>query len=381
MAYNVGLTGPFDYEGAIQNDFFASVVNFMPNRTPLVTRLPNRRIAGTQVKAIDSAFRPSSTRLTDANGILNSNTTLTLTESAAFMIGDVIQIGSEQMLITAVNAANNTVTVTRGYASTTAAAANTNSVAHLVSNTRTGAEVDVDAGTYVLDNSITYPQTVQHPYQVGGSLEASSPNMAIPMGMSSFLGYQRAMAAQETLDDFERAIYYGRAVALAADTTRPQMRGIRQRLATNITTSPTNASGYKPSDLERDLFQTAYAGGGMPDLLVCATDWRAGFATWGVNLMQLRPGDTAFGVPIEVWNSPGLGAINILFAPLLRSGAAFTLTSSEVYMGWKREPFDKPRGSRGDALEGDIIGEGCVIVNNESHHAWVEGVTGFAKQS
>jgi hypothetical protein len=50
-------------------------------------------------------------------------------------------------------------------------------------------------------------------------------------------------------------------------------------------------------------------------------------------------------------------------------------------MAWAREVFDKPRGSRGDAIEGDIIGEGSVVVNNEAHHAWVQGVTGFAKQS
>jgi hypothetical protein len=163
-------------------------------------------------------------------------------------------------------------------------------------------------------------------------------------------------------------------VALAADTTRPQMRGLRQRLSTNLTTSPTNASGYKPSDLERDVFQTAYAGGGMPDLLVVSTDWRAGFATWGVNLMQLRPGDTAFGVPIEVWNSPGLGAINILFAPLLRSGTAFTA-------GWPNLRFEgSPRTSGNDSwvqLFSYQMAVGASIANTTLNGAVSAGATSF----
>jgi hypothetical protein len=44
----------------------------------------------------------------------------------------------------------------------------------------------------------------------------------------------------------------------------------------------------------------------------------------------------------------------------------------------KRNLFEKPRGSRGDATEGDFIMEGAIEVDNEAHHAWVEGITAFA---
>jgi hypothetical protein len=44
----------------------------------------------------------------------------------------------------------------------------------------------------------------------------------------------------------------------------------------------------------------------------------------------------------------------------------------------KRNEFWNPRGSRGDAVEGDWIAEGAIEVENEQHHAWLEGITAFS---
>ena len=380
MAYNIGLTGPYPYDADIKSDLFAAAVNFYPNRTPLVSRLPNYPSAANVIKAVDDKYRPSKDTVNMANGITNNATSLVLTDGTFLNVGDVLSLDSEAVQVTAVDAANHTATITRAYGSSIAVAHNNSITAYLIATAGTGADVDLSANIRQFDTTLTYPQTVQHAYQIGGSLEGKSGNAAIPMGMSSFVTYQVAKAMMEVLDDFERSIYYGVPQAISSNTARPMMCGIQNRLTTNMTTSPTNASAYKPSDLERDLFQTAYAGGGQPDVMVCSTDFRQGFVVWGVNLLLLRPGDTDFGIDIEVWQSPVVNA-KIIFAPLLRSGTAFALTSEEVYMAWAREVFDKPRGSRGDAIEGDIIGEGSVVVNNEAHHAWVQGVTGFAKQS
>jgi hypothetical protein len=331
------------------------------------------------IKAVDDAFRPNATAVNNANNITNSANTVTVDDGSFFLPGDVVQIDSELLLVTAANA--NTITVTRGHAGSTAATHNDDAAVYLISNTRTGAEVDQDALTRVFDSSLTYPQTVQHPYQIGGSTEASSPAMAIPMGFGSMVGYQRAKAAQEVVYDFERAAYYGKAAALAADGTRPMMNGLINRVTTNRVTSPTNASAYKPSDFERDFIAGPYNYGGAPDVVVLSNEYRLAFQIWGINLEQLTPDSTALGVDITTFRSPGLGGLAVIFSPLLRAYHGFSLTSEEVYWAWKREPFDKPRGSRGDATEGDVIGEGTIVANNESHHAFVTGVTGFAKQS
>jgi hypothetical protein len=65
-------------------------------------------------------------------------------------------------------------------------------------------------------------------------------------------------------------------------------------------------------------------------------------------------------------------------APLLRPFTAVALTSSEIRLRVKRNEFWSPRGVRGDAFEGDLIAEGAIELANESHHAWVEGITAFS---
>jgi len=83
-------------------------------------------------------------------------------------------------------------------------------------------------------------------------------------------------------------------------------------------------------------------------------------------------------VPINVFEAPFLGGITLVEAPLLRPFTAVALTSSEIRLRVKRNEFWSPRGARGDAFEGDLIAEGAIELANESHHAWVEGITAFS---
>jgi hypothetical protein len=380
MATNIGLVGPYDFDGVIKPDFFTAMRITWLDQYPLMARVRETATNAVTVKAVDDAYRPNSTTFNDANNTNNAATSLIVSDASTFLVGDVVQIDSELCLITAINTTSNTLTITRGHAGSTAAVHNNAAVVYLISNTRTGAEVDQDAVTRVFDASLTYPQTVQHPYQIGGSTEASSGNMGIPGGFASMVGYERAKCAEEVMRDFERACYYGKGLALAADTTRPMMTGLINRISTNKSTQPTNYSGYKPSDFVRDLLTAPAGYGGKVDTLILSTEYRNAFAIWGLNLTQVRAGDTVLGNDFTTMVCPELAA-SVHFSPLLRAYTAIGLQSNELAFAWKRRPFDKPRGSRGDAVEGDIIGEGCLVLNNEAHHSFVYGVTAFAKQS
>lgn len=378
MATNIGLVGPYDFDGVIKPDFFTAMQLTWLDQYPLVARLPARESSATTIKAVDDAYRANSTTMgADAN---NSTTSFTVADGSFFLVGDVIYVDTEYCLVTAANAT--TLTVTRAYAGSTAAAhSNATATVYLVANSRTGSEVDQDAVTRVFDAALTYPQTIQHPYQIGGSTEASSPNTGIPGGFGSMVGYQRAKTAEEVMRDFERACYYSKAVALAADGTRPAMQGLINRITTNRVTSPTNSSAYKPSDFLRDAIAAPAQYGGRVDTLLLSNEYRTAFALWGLPLEQVRYTDTGFGVDFTTIICPGVGGSAVYFCPLLRPYTAIGLQSNQAYMAWKRRPSDKPRGSRGDAVEGDIIGEGSIVLNNEAHASFVTGVTAFAKQS
>jgi hypothetical protein len=365
--------------GVIPNDVFGVAINWFVNRTPLVSRLPKLPTGSPQFLVTNDNYRPRSNPLNNGGQLTAVTTTIGMSDASIFDIGDVLQLEQEYMLVTGTpdsgTSAVNTLTVTRGYAGTTAAAHNDQLPVYLVSNSRTGAELNVTSVSRIPQAVTQYCQTVQHAYQVGGALQSDHNYIT---GFATPLDRDRMLAIQHVMDDFESACYYGKGVPVSATASRPLMKGISSLLQTNVVTSPTNAAAYKPSDLVRDTIQACFNGGGNPTVLVVSTDFLSGFAVWGHAAMRLPAGSNVFGTPIDLFEAPFLSGISIIPAPLLRPGTAICLSDPEVRIRLKRPMIDKPRGSRGDAFEGDIIMEGAIEVDNEAHHAWVTGVTAFA---
>jgi hypothetical protein len=361
--------------GVIPNDVFGVAINWFVNRTPLISRLPKLPTGSPQFLVTNDNYRPRSNPMNNSGTLASAATSVVVNDASIFDVGDVVQIEQEYILVTATNNSTNALTITRSYAGTTAANHNDLLPVYLVSNSRTGAEVNVTSVSRIPQAVTQYCQTVQHAYQVGGALQADA-NYAT--GFATPLDRDRMLAMQHVMDDFESAVYYGKGVPLSATTSRPLMKGISSLIQTNFVSSPTNAAAYKPSDLVRDTLQVCFNGGGNPSVLVVSTDFLSGFAVWGHAAMRLPAGSNVFGTPIDLFEAPFLSGISIIPAPLLRPGTAICLSDTEVRIRLKRPMIDKPRGSRGDAFEGDIIMEGAVELDNEAHHAWVTGVTAFA---
>ena len=376
--------GPLDQytafnAGVIPNDVFGVAINWFVNRTPLVTRLPKMPVGSNQFLITNDNYRPRSTTLSSA--FTSNGTTLVVPDASIFDVGDVLKIGSELFLVTgtpdagSTNANATTIVVTSGYASTTSVNHNNNSTVLLLTNTRTGAEINQTSVSRIPVAVTQQCQTVQHAYQVGGALQA---DLNYTVGFPTPLDRDRMLAMQHVMDDFESAVYYGTALSLGSTGTRPMMSGLASLITTNTTTSPTNAAAYKPSDLIRDTVQAVFSNGGNPTVMLVSTDFMQGFAIWGHAAMRLNSGTNVYGVPIDTFNAPFLNDITIIPAPLLQSGTAFCFSDPEVRLRLKRPMFDKPRGSRGDAYEGDIIMEGAIELDNQAHHAYVTGITSFA---
>lgn len=365
--------------GVIPNDVFGVAINWFVNRTPLISRLPKLPTGSPQFLVTNDNYRPRSNPMNNGGVLTSTATSVVVSDGSIFDIGDVIQIEQEYLLVTGTpdtgTAPANTLTITRGYAGTTAANHNDLLPVYLVSNTRTGAEVNLTSVSRIPQAVTQYCQTVQHAYQVGGALQTDTNYIS---GFATPLDRDRMLAMQHVMDDFESACYYGKGVPLSSSTSRPLMKGVQSLIQTNNVSVPTNAAAYKPSDLVRDTLQACFNGGGNPTVLVVSTDFLSGFAVWGHAAMRLPAGSNVFGTPIDLFEAPFLSGISIIPAPLLRPGTAICLSDTEVRIRLKRPMIDKPRGSRGDAFEGDIIMEGAVELDNEAHHAFVTGVTAFA---
>jgi len=367
-----------------RNDVTVAIRNWFANRNPLVTRLPYVPVERVDFLMYSHQYRARSTTVTAA---LTASTTtgLSLGDATFLMNHDVLQLidttsgSSEYVQINGDPTGSQTVTVIRGVAGTTATTSvASGSTVNLIGNSRSGAEVNQTGLTTVGVSRTQYCQTFQFPVQIGGSAQTARAQV-MPGGVQTPFDFNMTVQLQNMVDDIENCVYYGIAQPPNdASAVTAKMNGLSNIIQTNYTTSPTNASAYGSTDLIRDTLQAARSGGGEPDLLVVSTNFMSGFATWGQAVQRIPAGETVFGTPINVLEAPFLHGVTIVEAPLLRPYTAIALTSSEVYIRNKRNPYWNLRGNRGDMVEGDWIAEMAVEVVNESHHAWVSGITAFS---
>ena len=372
-AYLQGIQAAYDNQAQVRNDISVVAINWFVNRCPLVTRVPRVACGSTTFTIISRAFR---SRV--AAAIAATDAQLSLVDASPFMNGDVLELASGERveILADPNILTNVIQVRRAAEGTTAATGAVNDPVRLIANSRTGAEINQNGVAFRPSGVTQFCQTWQHPVQVGGSLQASS-SFQLAGGANTPFDQSKMDALQNLMDDMESSAYYGRGEDPAV-ASRPKQKGLRTLLGASLTTSPTNAAAYKPTDLIRDTMQACRMGGGDPDVLLVSTNFMTGLATWGHAAQRINAGVNIFGTPIDVFEAPFLGGISIIEAPLLKPFTAVALTSSEVQMRMKRNEYWNPRGSRGDAYEGDWIAEGAIEVNNPQHHAWVEGITAFS---
>lgn len=365
-----------DYKDQIRNEIHAVTMNWFVNRCPLVTRLPRVPVASTTFTIVNRSARPRTLRLVLA--LAAGDTSAKFNDVSYLMIGDVLEspAGERIEVVADPNLTSDTVTIRRAAEGTTAAAAAVNDTFRLVGNSRTGAEVNQSAIGMKPQVVSQFCQTWQHPVQIAGSLQAST-GFVTPVSGNTPLDHARMDALQNLMDDMESTSYYGRGEDPGV-AARPKQKGLKSLISTNLVTSPVNAGAYKATDLIRDTLERCRANGGNPDVLLMSSNFMTGLAVWGHAVQRIEAGSSVFGVPINVFEAPFLGGITLIEAPLLRPFTAVALTSAEVRFRVKRNEFWNPRGTRGDAIEGDWIAEGAVELENESHHAWLEGVTGFS---
>jgi Family of unknown function (DUF5309) len=379
-----GFLGTYQSGVEARNDVTVAVRNWFANRNPLVTRLPYVPVERVDFLMYTHRYRARSTTLSAA---ISSNATVALTVAdATFLMNhDVLQLvdintgNTEFVQISGDPTSSTTINVTRGTAGTAALSSVGNgSTVNLIGNSRNGAEVNQTGLSTIGISRTQYCQTFQFPVQIGGSAQTARAQV-MPGGIQTPFDFNMTVQLQNLVDDIETSCYYGIAQAPSSDNTvTAKMNGLQNILQTNNTTSPTNAAAYGSTDLIRDTLQAARTNGGEPDLLVVSTNFMSGFATWGQAIQRVPAGETIFGTPINVLEAPFLHGVTIVEAPLLRPYTAIALTSSEVYIRNKRNPYWNLRGNRGDMVEGDWIAEMAIEVVNESHHAWVQGITAFS---
>ena len=223
---------------------------------------------GTRYEWLEDTLSPDADTLGAA--ISSSGATSITVTTAVFQPGHVIKIDSEYLWVSAVS--GTTLTVTRGFYGSTAATHSNGAAIDLVTVARLEGD-DSDAGhTTTLTNPYNHSQILHKELSVSGT-EAVISQYGIPDRMAydlqKILGGGNGKGGKGQAGELPirlvNTAYYGKKSAGSAGAPRA-MGGFDEYITTNVTDASAAALSRK---LIEDAVQTAWAGGGKPDTIIC----------------------------------------------------------------------------------------------------------------
>lgn len=346
----------------VQESVSQDILLLNPYMIPLLSRLGfSEPIANTKHEWYEDSMFAYETLVNGAK--LDTDTTITVDDGSIFRVNHIIRIGEELLKVTAVN--GNDLTVSRGYAGTTAAAIADNArVEILFVEGEEGA--DARAGRFKQRvNKYNYTQIIDETIEVSGTALAMAEHAT--GGMNPY-DREQSKKMQEVALQLEKALING--VRYSNGQVR-QMGGLRYFLTTNVIDASTYTDAKISMDMINDLVQDCWEAGAFKTpgnfvFMVPAAQKRK-ISALDVNNIRIDRADNATGHVVErlvtdfgefpIFVNNNLDASEVMFVDLNRLAV-------RPIVG--RSFFHEYLGKKGDYVQGQIVGEYTLEVQQEA---------------
>ncbi len=356
-----------------------------PRHTPLLDHLgdPRRSATSTVHEWLQDALLPNSDTISDASiAAPTSETAFDVAHGQRFRIGDQIRQANagEVMLVT--NVAANTLTVIRGYGSTTPAALSDGATLTILGNAALEGADRPGTRFTTRTRHANYTQIFTAGVEVSGTQAAVN-----TIGVNEELDHQKSQRLTELLRDLENCVING--VAPASDgqgsaSVRRTMKGIIPFLTTNVfrpgVTGFPQGDGTGNDELTEAQVNAALrsiweqSAGSVDTLVVNGVQKRRinGFIAAG---QRFFGSGERFKDAVSVYESD-FGVCRVLLSRWVPSDAVLLLDSSRVdVLPLNGRSFHyKPQATDGDRDAGQLIGEYTLELRNENAHGLIRGL-------
>lgn len=338
-----------------------------PHQTPMISLVGfGESVSQVERQWFEDEMYADETTLTAE--LNNSATTVAVADGSIFQAKHVIKIGEELALVTAV--AGNNLTVTRGYAGTTAAAAVNGAKVEFqfvegvegadARKARFKSRKRVSNLTQIFDESIS----------ISGTAAATS-----EYGIDDLYEYEKQKKLLELALQLEKAVINGVKYESADGKVR-QMGGIRQFIKTNVTDA---AGATLTLNKLGDAFQAIYEAGGFATggnykIIVGAKQKRA-ISAADSDKVSITRQDNGRGQVVDFFLSD-FGAAEILLNNNLAPDEVIIVDANRVAIKplQTREFSHTFMGRTGDLITGQIVGEFTLEFHQEKAHARIKGL-------
>lgn len=303
---------------------------------------------------------------TVAGAVTNVATSVIVASAEPFRVGHVVKVGEELLLVTAI--AGSTLTVSRGYASTSNAAIADGAKIEVqfvegaegadVRAARFKARVAKSNKTQIFDDSV----------EISGTASAVT-----QYGINDLYEYEKQKKQLELALQLEKALING--ISYESGQIR-QMKGIRQFIASNVTNVAGALSMAAVNDLAQKIYEAGgFASGGDYKVIVGAKQKR-NLSALDTNKIQIDRSENTRGEVVdhlvndfgkfEIALNNNLAADELLFVDANR-------VAIRPLVG--RDFFHKFMGEKGDYTVGMLVGEYTLEFKQEKAHGRLKGLS------
>lgn len=378
--YSAGATLP-----EIAEDVADIVSIVSPYETPLLDHLgdPPRSATSTYHEWLEDTLLPNKDTINDATVDASApseyDTDFVVDHAERFRVGDQLQPAgsSELMLVTAVNTATDTLTVTRAYGGTSEEALADDQAIHILGNA--ALEGDDAPTARFTDRTRTgnWTQIFTAAVRVSGS------DLAVrKLSVNDELDYQKQERLRELLRDLENTVING--ISPAADeegssTVRRTMKGIIPAISTNVFTPGTD--GF-PADTDLTEYQLNLAlraiwenASSQIDTIVVNGYQKRRINSFITSSRGYTSQEDTFRNMVSMYESD-FGVCRVLLCRAVPTDTVLLLDSSriDVLPLAGRSFHYKPLASTGDYDAGEVIGEYTLEFRNQIAHGMIAGL-------
>ncbi|OME21582.1 DUF5309 family protein [Paenibacillus sp. FSL E2-0274] len=295
-------------------------------------------------------------------------TSIVVADVTPFRVDSVIKIADEMLKVTAIDAGIKTLTVTRGYASTTAAAVA--SGARVEFQFDEGVEgADARAARYkarVRKSNLT--QIFTDTVDLSGTAQAIA-----QYGIDNLYEHEKQKKQLELALQLEKAAING--IAYENGQVR-QMRGIRQFIKSNVT----NVGGALTLGAINTLAQTIYEAGGFANggdyKVMVAAKQKMALSGTDSNKITLTRGENTRGQSVEKIVTD-FGEFEVALNQNLAPDELLLVDANRIKIHplATREFGHTYLGLVGDSMKGQIVGEYTLALEQEKAHGRLKGLS------
>jgi len=348
--------------------------NVSPDAVPLtkligLNSIKNPPVFSTTYEWLEDALAPMSAVLDDT-GIANTTATqfglATTADSKYFRVGHIIKIEDELLWVSASDYAG-TLTVSRGFGSTTAAAHTTDDLTVDIvgiamiegADASTGFKMDVTTG-------YNYTQVIQDTVQVTGTQAKMK-----QYGIKGEMPYQITKKFKELAVALEKNLFHGYR-ASGSSTTARAFGGLLQFITNNVTSCSSAALTEKNI---MDTLQMCFVDVGqeyMPDTIVCSGWAKRKIASFYAPYARMDRQERVGGVVVDQIDTD-FGRLDVLLDVWCKDSDMWLLSTKLLGIGPMR-PFEEQELSKsGDYEKRQIVGEYTFKCSSNDAHGRVYG--------